>query len=149
MTTTTEMSIGKARDIARSIYDPARPAIRDYADSGSFISQELPAIAAWHDLAPFLTLPGTCRVSFYCETTDVPDRVHLITADLDPAANRGYHQAQISLYGRIWLAGSTEGHWVHPCPSCGSPWCAEGDTGYGSTENCPDCAFSSYYDRGD
>jgi len=144
------MNITEARNLAEGIYDPARPAPRDRDFSGKFVSQDLPTVRAWRDLVPFLALPDTCRVSFYCETDDVPDRVHEIFADLDPAANRGYTRCQLSLYGGIWLtAADSRPVGVHKCPACDSPWCVEGDTGYGSTENCPDCRFNSYYDRGD
>ncbi len=144
------MSIERARRLAQAVYDPSRPAPRDHGYSGDFVSQDLPTIQAWRDLAPFLALPGTCRVTFYCETADAPDRVHQVSADLDPAANRGYARCQLSLYGGVLLTG-TEGRPVPlvKCRACGSPWCTEGDTGYGTTNNCPDCGHSSYHDRGD
>ena len=148
--TSTPMSIEQARRLAQQAYDPALPAPRDYQHSGNFVSQDLPVIQAWRDLAPFLALPDTCRVSFYCEAPDVPDRVHQVFADLDPASNRGYVRCQLSLYGGVHLTGA-QGTVVPllKCRDCGSPWCVEGDTGYGTTNNCPDCGHDSYYDRGD
>jgi hypothetical protein len=144
------MNITEARHLAESVYDPSRPLARDYEHSGNFVSQELPTVQEWRDLAPFLALPGACQVSFYCETPDVPDRVHQVSADLDPAANRGYVRAWLSLYGSISLADSAGGYVpLMECRECGSPWGISGDTGYGSTFNCPDCGHHSYYDRGD
>jgi hypothetical protein len=144
------MSVERNRALARLAYDPALPVTRDYKHSGSFVSQDLQVIQAWRDLAPFLTLPETCRVSFYCETADVPDRVNNVTASLDPDANRGYVRCQLGMYGSVYLAG-TDGTFVPllACPDCGSPWCVEGDTGYGTTNRCPDCGRDSYCDRGD
>jgi hypothetical protein len=144
------MNIEQARRLAHETYDPSLPAPRDDEHSGYFVSQHLPTRREWRDLAPFLTLPDTCRVSFYCETAAVPDRVHEVFADLDPASNRGYVRCQLSLYGSVHLTDA-QGKAVSlvKCQVCGSSWCVEGDTGYGTTNNCPDCGHSSYYDRGD
>ena len=94
------------RRLAQLAYDPALPITRDYQHSGSFVSQELPVVQAWRDLAPFLTLPETCHVSFYCEIADVPDRVNNVTAELDPAVNRGYVRCQLGMYDSIYVAGA-------------------------------------------
>jgi hypothetical protein len=148
--TETTMSIEQAQRLARQTYDPALPATRDHQHSGNFVSQDLPVLQAWRDLAPFLALPDKCSVSFYCEAPDVPDRVHQVFADLDPASNRGYVRCQLSLYGGIYLTDARGT--VVPllkCWDCGSPWCVHGETGYGTTINCPDCGHSSYCDRGD
>jgi hypothetical protein len=144
------MDVNESLSLAAGVYDPGRLVTRDREFSGAFVSQELPTVQAWRDLAPFLVLPGVCAVSFYCETPDVPDRVHMVFADLDPAANRGFTRCQLSLHGGVWLTDSAGT--VTPrvaCRVCGSPWCAEGDTGYGTTNDCPDCGDSSYSDRGD
>jgi hypothetical protein len=144
------MSAERARRLARALYEPATPAPRVYPHSGDFVSQDRPTCPEWRDLAAFLTLPGTCKVVFYCQTPDVPDRVHQVLADLDPDTNRGYVRCQISPYGSVWVTDA-RGRTVPlvKCPRCGSSWCAEGDTGYGTTNDCTDCGYSSYFDRGD
>jgi hypothetical protein len=145
------MSIARARDLAAGVYNPELPATRDYAHSGSFVSQELPVIQAWRDLAPFLVLPGTCTVHFYCEAPDVPDRVHQLTVTLDPSANRGFTHVTLGFYGQVALrrAGDRGTFTQMTCRACGSPWGTAQDTGYGSAFTCMDCGHDTYHDRGD
>lgn len=145
------MNVEQTRRLARQTYDPALPAAGDRRGSGYFIAQDLPVIQAWRDLAPFLTLPETCHVTFYCENNDsVPTQVYSVSAVLDPAVDRGYVGCRLGMYGSVHLAGADGGFVpLLACPDCGSPWCVEGDTGYGTTNTCPDCGRSSYCDRGD
>lgn len=145
------MSTTETRDLATGVYDPARPVTRDYAHSGSFVSQELPITEAWRHKVPWLDLPETCTVRFYCETPDVPDRVVGVSVDLHPEINRGFTRVQFNMYDSVWLTRPDDSQTLTrmTCKACGSWWGMVRDTGYGSAFTCMDCGHDSYHDRGD
>jgi len=88
----------QSREWAALALDPARPVRRESKYSEYFVMQDgLPTRPEWRALVPFLALPDACEVKFYCSAGDlVPDQLHMIFADLDPAANRGHRRCQIS-----------------------------------------------------
>ena len=146
----------QSREWAALALDPARPVRRESKYSEYFVMQDgLPTRPEWRALVPFLALPDACEVKFYCSAGDlVPDQLYMIFADLDPAANRGYRSCQISPHtadsAAVWLTDA-DGRTVPlmTCEECGSRWGIEGDTGYGTTFNCPDCGHNWYSGRGD